>query len=247
MPPAAPQKKIQNPQSQTSNVQQSLDGASSVFADDLAQHEKLLWQSRAGAGAYAIAHLRAVVMGLTLVVAAIGWHAFVTRHEMMVELKLVAWIFVAVGVLYGLAPVWAFGKAKWFFFYALTNQRLLILQVFPKRKMMSFPIKTVKRVVAIHAHTGNGTLLIDAPGAATINPIRPRAGFYGVKYVSKVVEAVEILQNPEAALKRAQAQQAQQSQPARPARPTLQAQQAPLVQSVQAEKTVRSFMPSSSV
>ena len=240
MPPAAPRKKIHVAQSPSPVIQPSLDGASSVFAAELGKDENLLWQSRAGAGAYALAHLRSVIMGLAFIMAAIGWNAFVTRNEMMVEFKLVAWLFGVIGACYGVAPVWAYGEAKWFLFYALTNQRLLIVQLFPKRKVMSFPIKTIKRVVALNVHTSNGTLLIDAPGAASNNPIRPRAGFYGVKYAAKVVGAVEILQNPEAALKRVQAQQVQQAQKAGPM------QQTQAVRPAQAENTARSFMPSSS-
>ena len=48
------------------------------------------------------------------------------------------------------------------------------------------------------------------------NMARPRAGFYGVKYVAKVQEAIETLRDPEAALKRAQVQKAQMLKQAEP-------------------------------
>lgn len=222
MPPTARKATAQRPgaeQDQANEV--SLDGAASVFADDLLAGENLLWQSRAGAGAYARAHLRAVFMGLTFFIISIVWHTVVTRGSMMVQLDLATWLFAGVGVLYVLLPLAAYMKAKWFLFYALTNQRLIILQVFPKHKAVAFPIKGLNRVAASNGYTGNGTLLIDAPGAVSKNPTTPRAGFYGVKYVAKVVEAVETLQDPEAALKRAQAQTAQKlklTQPAAEAR-----------------------------
>lgn len=235
---SAVQRKTKKPQAGTPDATPSLDGASSVFAAELAKDEKLLWQSRPGAGAYALAHLRSVFMGLTFFAAAFAWNGFVTRSAMMVELKLVAWLFGAVGVYYVAVPLWAYGKAKWFLFYALTNQRLLILQVFPKRKAKSFPIKTLTRVVRHNVHMGNGTLLIDAPGALSKNPIHPRGGFYGVKYVTKVVEAIETLQDPEAALKRLQAKQAQQLKQAQ----SLEAQSAGPQPSA---APARSFTPSS--
>ena len=187
----------------------ALDGASSVFAAELASGENLLWQSRPGAGAYALAHMRAVIMALSFFIIAIIWHTTVKRGGMMSQLDLVTWLFAAVGVLYVLMPVWALVKAKWFVFYALTNQRLMIMQVFPRSRVQSFPIKTLNRVVTHNVHTGGGTLLIDAPGAVTKNPAVPRAGFYGVRYVAKVAEAVQTLKNPEAALKRVQAEQAE--------------------------------------
>lgn len=218
MPTSAGRATAQRPgakQDQANEV--SLDGAASVFADDLLAGENLLWQSRAGAGAYARAHLRAVFMGLTFFIFAIVWHAVVTRGAMMVQLDLATWLFAGVGVLYMLLPVAAYMKAKWFLFYALTNQRLIILQVFPKHKAVAYPIKTLNRVAASNGYTGNGTLLIDAPGAVSKNPAKPRAGFYGVKYVSKVAQAVETLQDPEAALKRAQIETAQKLKLAQPA------------------------------
>lgn len=180
----------------------ALDGASSVFADVLGAEEKLLWQSRAGSGAYALAHVRAVFMGVTLFIVAVAWNAVVLKNNMMPELGLVAWVFAALGLAYVLMPLMAFIKAKWFLFYALTDERLIILQLYPKHRLDSFPLKTVNRVVPHHVNLGNGTLLIDAPGAVSKNPTAPRAGFYGVRYVKQLAEAVETLKNPEAALNR---------------------------------------------
>lgn len=216
MPPTAKTASSQNAKGQNPQGLPSLDGASSVFADDLARDEKLLWQSRAGAGAYALAHMRTVFMGLTFFIFAIVWHATVKRGAMMAELDLATWLFAATGAYYLALPVWAFVKAKWFVFYALTDRRLIILQVFPKHRVQDFPIKTLNRVVAHNVHTGVGTVLIDAPGAVSKNPATPRAGFYGVRYVAKVVEAVQTLQDPEAALKRAQALTAQKLKQAQP-------------------------------
>ena len=211
MPPSTKTSKAQDAQTPP-----ALDGASSVFAGDLGRDENLLWQSRAGAGPYAVAHMRAVFMGLSFFIVAIVWHAMVKRGGMMTQLDLATWLFAIVGAYYVAVPLWAFVKAKWFVFYALTNQRLIILQVFPKHRVQSFPIKTLNRVVAHNVHTGDGTLLIDAPGAVSKNPATPRAGFYGVRYVSKVVEAVQTLQDPEAALERAQALQAQKLKQTQP-------------------------------
>ena len=197
-----------------SNPQTPLDGASSVFAAVIEQDENLLWQSRAGAEAYALAHVRAVFMGLTFFLAAIMWNAVVSRGAVMAELGLVAWLFAAVGAAYVLLPVMAYVKGKWFLFYALTNRRLIILQLYPTRRVDSFPIKTLNRVAAHNVSLGHGTLLIDAPGAVVNNAVTPRAGFYGVKHVTMVIEAVETLQDPEAVLQRVHAQQAQKAEQA---------------------------------
>lgn len=196
----------------------TLDGAASVFAADLAKGEDLLWQCRPGAWSYAFAYMRAVLMGLTFFIVAVVWYTIVMRNNMMPQLAMVAWLFGAVGAFYMVLPIGAFVKAKWFIFYGLTNQRLLILQVFPKHRLTSFPIKSLNRAVAHNVHLGNGTVLIDAPGALSKNPVHPRAGFYGVPYASKVQEAIETLQDPEAAMKRIEAQRAQMLKQAAPPR-----------------------------
>lgn len=179
--------------------------SSSPVSAELGKDEKLLWESRAGAGAYALAHMRAVVMGLTFVLVGMAWGAYVSHTHMMPEIGYVAWLFGAVGAYYLALPVLAYIKAKWFLFYGLSDRRLLIVQLFPKHRVTAFPIKALKRAVATGANVGNGTLLIDAPGAISKNPVKPRAGFYGVKYATKLEEAVFALQNPEAALEKAQA------------------------------------------
>lgn len=189
----------------------SLDVASSVFASVISKDENLLWQSRAGAGAFALAHMRAVVMGAAFFAFALFWSVMVKRMGSMPELTLVSWVFGAIGVGYVLVPLSAYIKGKWFVFYALTNQRLIILELFPKQQSMSFPLHNVQRVVQHNVSLNKGTLLIDAPGARSKNPSRPHAGFYGIKHVANVQKSVETLKNPQAAIKNAEEKQARLS------------------------------------
>ena len=192
----------------------SLDVASSVFSSVISKDENLLWQSRAGAGAYALAHMRAVVMGFAFLAFAIFWSVVVQRMGSMPALTVVTWVFGAIGVGYVLVPLAAYIKGKWFVFYALTNQRLIILELFPKRQSMIFPLSDVQRVVPHNVSFDQGTLLIDAPSARSKNPSRPHAGFYGVKHVANVQKSVETLKDPHTAIKNAEAKQAQLAEPA---------------------------------
>lgn len=194
----------------------SLDVTSSVFASVISKDENLLWQSRAGAISYALAHMRAVIMGVAFFAFAIFWSIVVQRMGSMPALTLVSWLFGAIGVGYVLVPLAAYIKGKWFVFYALTNQRLIILELFPKQQSMSFPLHKVRRVVQHNVSLNQGTLLIDAPGARSKNPSRPHAGFYGVKHVANVQKSVETLKNPEAAMKHAEEKE-KQAQLAKPA------------------------------
>lgn len=191
----------------------SLDVTSSVFASVISKDENLLWQSRAGAGAFALAHMRAVVMGVAFIAFAIFWSVMVQRMGSMPALALVTWVFGAIGVGYSLVPLAAYIKGKWFVFYALTNQRLIVMELFPKQQSKSFPLNSVERVVQHNVSLNQGTLLIDAPGARSKNPSRPHAGFYGVKHVANVQKSVETLKNPHAAIKGAEEKKAQLAQP----------------------------------
>lgn len=195
----------------------SLDVASSVFASVISKDENLLWQSSAGASSYALAHMRAVMMGVAFFAFALLWSIMVQRMGSMPALNMVTWIFGAIGVGYSLVPLAAYVKGKWFVFYALTNQRLIIMELFPKQQSLSFPLGNVKRVVKHNVSFDQGTLLIDAPGARSKNPSRPHAGFYGVKHVANVQKSVETLKNPQAAMKRAEEEEKQ----AKLAKPTL--------------------------
>lgn len=173
-----------------------------AIAAELGADEKLLWSSRPGLGAYTFAHLGGLLMGLAIAALAVVWHAVVRQAGMMPELALAAWGFAGLALAYAVLPVVAAIKGKWFVLYALTSRRLLIIELFPRHRVRAFPYKAVTQAVTKGVRKGNGTLLIDAPGAASRNPVTPRAGFYGVAHVAKVAEAVHTLRDPQAALAR---------------------------------------------
>lgn len=167
----------------------------SPFDGDLGADENILWTGRPGVMAYTLAHMRAVIMALPFIGIALVWNGFVTKNPHLASFGIATWIFIVIALAYLSVPLVANFKSRWFVFYALTNKRLLILQLYPKRKVQAFAIKSVRRVVAKDVSKGVGSMLIDADGAVTKNPIRPHAGFYGIPYVEKLVEAVAVLQN----------------------------------------------------
>lgn len=164
------------------------------FDAELGADEKILWTGRPGVAAYTLAHARAVVMAVPFVGMAIVSDSFVTRNNHLEQLGIVTWVFVAIALFYVTVPLAANVKARWFVVYALTSKRLLILQTYPKRRLKAFAVQAVKRVVAKDVNGGIGTMLIDADGAVSKNPAHPRAGFYGIPYVEKLVDAVAALQ-----------------------------------------------------
>lgn len=170
----------------------------SPFDAELGADEKILWSGRPGVGAFTMAHSRAVMMAVPFFGIAMVTNGFVSKNSHLASLSVVTWVLVAIGLFYMAAPVGANLKARWFVFYALTSKRLLILQTYPKRRVKAFAVKDVRRVVAKDVNRGVGTMLIDADGAVSKNPARPRAGFYGVPYVEKLVEAVDTLKNAKA-------------------------------------------------
>lgn len=175
--------------------------------------EKILWSSRPGAGAYALAHIHSAVMGLAYFILAVIWNAVVVKAVSLDYVWVVTWLFVGLGGVYAVIPAAAFLRSKIYVFYALTSKRLIILNLFPSLKVQSFPIEKVQRVVVKNVLYGVGSLVIDAPGASSKNPAKAHAGFYGVPYVARVAEAFNRLKNPQAshasALEKARVEYAQ--------------------------------------
>lgn len=183
----------------------------SVLEAELAQDEKLLWSHRPGPGAFALAHARAAMMGMPFIMAAMLWNGMVMKTMNVAYMGVITWMFATVGVVYLFVPLMAYMRGKIYVFYALTNKRLMILSMFPKHHVQSFPISAVNGVFVKDVQYGVGSMIIDAPGASPKNPAKPRAGFYGVPYVARVVDAFNMLKNPEAT-RQAAMQQAREQQ-----------------------------------
>ena len=186
----------------------------SVLDAELSNDEKLLWSHRPGAMAFALAHARAGAMGMPFIMLGLIWNGMVMKTVSVPYVGIFTWLFAAVGVLYLCIPAVAYLRGKIYVFYALTNKRLIILSMFPKHEVQSFPIKSVNRVFTKDITYGVGSLIIDAPGAQSKNPAKARAGFYGVPYISRVEDAFNMLKDPEAtrkaAAEQARAQQARE-------------------------------------
>lgn len=195
-------------------VKASDKGSKSVLEAELSKDEKLLWSHQPGAGAYALAHLRAAMMGMPFIMLALLWNGMVIKSMTLPYVGVITWLFALLGVVYLSVPMVAFLRAKVFVFYALTTKRLMIVSLFPKHQVQSFAIKDVKQVFTKDIHYGVGSLIIDAQGARPKNPAKARAGFYGVPYIARVEDAFNMLKNPEAsraaAAGQARAQQAQE-------------------------------------
>lgn len=193
----------------------------SVLDAELSSDEKILWSHRPGAGAYALAHMRAAMVGMPFIMLSMLWNGMAAESLAVPYVgPIFTWLLAGLGVVYLCVPLVAYLRGKIYVFYALTNKRLIILSLFPKHQVQSFLIGSVSRVFTKDIQFGVGSLIIEAPGAKPKNPAKIPAGFYGVPYIARVEEAFNMLKNPEATraaaaqqtrLQRAQ-QQAEQRQ-----------------------------------
>jgi len=170
----------------------------SALEAELNKNEQLLWSYRPDAFTFALAHVRAAAMGMPFIMTAMLWQGMVMKATAVPHFGVLTWLFAGVGVAYLCVPLIAYVQGKVYVFYALTDKRLMILSLFPKHRVQSFPISSVRRVFIKDVHCGTGTLMIDAPGAVPKNPTKLRAGFYGVPYVARIEDAFNMLKNPHA-------------------------------------------------
>lgn len=188
----------------------------SVLEAELGLHEKLLWSSRPGAGAFAMAHMRGVLYGMPLIMLALLWQGVILKLYAVPYIGVFTWVFTALGVALTAVPLVALLRGRIYVFYALTSKRLMILSLFPKHEVKSFAFSSLTGVYTKDINFGKGTLVIEASGAHTANPLKADAAFYGIDQVRKIEDAINMILNSKAARRagaqRARIQQLQQPQ-----------------------------------
>ncbi len=191
----------------------------SVLEAELSPHEKLLWSSRPGAFAFAMAHMRGVFCGMPLIMLALLWQGVALKLYALPYTGVLTWVFAVLGVALTAVPLVALLRGKIYVFYALTSKRLMILSLFPKHEVKSFAFSSLAGVYTKDINFGKGTLVIEASGAHTANPLKAHAAFYGIDQVRKIEDAVNMILNSKAArqagAQRARIQQLQQPQTGR--------------------------------
>ena len=170
--------------------------------DQLSPGEMVVWAERAGAPRIALRYLPTFLFGLPFLAFALfwtftAWGAVSAGEGMASFFPLFGLIFVAVGMLMVLSPIWGFAVGL-STVYAITNRRLLIITRFPTRRVTSYEPHDIEAVERRDRGTGGGDIIfgreVRSPHATFpgFTPVQ-RIGFFGVPEVRRVEDEIRKL------------------------------------------------------
>lgn len=153
------------------------------------------WVERPQAGARAGSKLSVALFGVAFSGFAVFWtHGAAQSGDAIFPLFGVPFLLVGAGML--LAPLWTYIEAKSWLIYAITNQRVLIVLTYPRRKVESFEPGDITRPERTAKPDGTGNIFFGEDiRRGRHGPYRVKRGFYGVPEVRRVEEAILELRN----------------------------------------------------
>ncbi len=175
-----------------------------VVRRELRPDERLIWAGHAGVVALARSKLgRGFLAGVVVVGFAVVMLAYLLTGDLpMAEggnaLHLMPLIMplgggFLFGLLLALEPLWAAYRAR-STLYAISDRRLLIVNMFPIRQVQSFPPEALNTLECTERPDGSGDLVFRkaATGSGRSRQIK-RFGFYGIPEVRRVEDEVRRL------------------------------------------------------
>ena len=104
--------------------------------------------------------------------------------------------FLVAGACLLLSPAWSYVEAKKWLYYAITDQRLMIIRTFPRSKIESWEPADIMRLERTSKSDGSGNVIFaeETAGSGEDSFTMPR-GFYGVPDAKRVEEAIAKLRN----------------------------------------------------
>lgn len=172
----------------------NLDLLYGVIAPQLRNGEKPVWIDRPSPMARALSSPTKFLFGIPFLGFAIFWTSTASQTGVsFFTLWGIPFILVGAGMV--LSPVWYYLEAKNWLYYAITDQRALIIRTFPRHKIESFEPREFTRLERTVKPDGTGNVLFaeDIRRGKNGNYTVPR-GFYGVPEAKRVEETLLDLQ-----------------------------------------------------
>ena len=175
-------------------------GGDEVFAvvtPQFRRGERALWTERPSPLARARSKLTFFLFGIPFFCFAVFWIAGASQSgDAIFPLFGIPFVVVGAGLL--LSPVWSFWEARNWLVYAITDQRILIIRTFPRRKVESFEPSDITKLERTTKSDGSGNVIFAEEERRGRNGtyMMPR-GFYGVPNAMQVEEAVMKLRKSE--------------------------------------------------
>ena len=154
--------------------------------------EKVIWADRPGPGARAMSQLPRSFFGVFFFIFSIVWMSVAYSPNEPLLFPLFGIPFMLIGLAFILTPVWAWFEARKWLVYALTDQRILIIRLFPRHKVETFAPRDVGKLERTTKADGSGNLIFreDISHTREGGTIRTPRGFFGIRDVKNVEAAV---------------------------------------------------------
>ena len=111
-------------------------------------------------------------------------------------LPLGAFLFLVAGACMLLFPAWSYVEAKKWLYYAITDQRLMIIRTFPRSKIESWEPADITRLERTTKSDGSGNVIFaEVMRRSQDGTTTKTRGFYGVSDAKRVEEAIAELRN----------------------------------------------------
>jgi hypothetical protein len=162
---------------------------------ELRRGEKVIWADRPGPGARARSRIAHGLFGMVFFSFAIFWIGEAWQPDAPIFFPLFGLPFVLVGLGIMLSPLWAWWEAKNWLIYVLTDQRIMIIRLFPRHKVETFGPDDITKMERTTSPDGSGNLIFheeitrNSKGGVSKKP----RGFYGIQDVRNVENAVRKL------------------------------------------------------
>jgi hypothetical protein len=163
--------------------------------------EKLLWAGQPGAFALARAEAPKALFGIpflafalfwTYMAGARTWFSTDAESRAIAFFPLFGFIFIAVGLAMVLSPVWAAIRARWIV-YAISDRRLVIMTLFPLRRVRSFASPDIQELERSDRAGGSGDIVFRRDYSSSRrgrSNLARRIGFFGVPDVRMVEDTI---------------------------------------------------------
>ena len=169
------------------------------IAKVMTKDEKLLWFDHPDALSVAQTKLKSLMMAVPFFIFSVIWFKVFLKPTMPPYMDIIGWIFAGFGVWQFAVPLWSFVVAKLFMFYAITDQRLLVIQFYPKSKVKAVAFNDLVSILKLKGGGKSGTLIFEVPDMANKKAtkegqfVKPGATFYGISNVDRIEDAVNQL------------------------------------------------------
>ena len=161
--------------------------------------EKLLWFAHPNALLYTMTKMKSLVMALPFFGLSVFWFNSYMQPTSPSYMSVIGYVFIAFGLYHVFIPAWTYFIARFFVAYAITDKRVLVVQIYPRNKVKAVDMKGIIGVTRVEHSGDKGTLHILIPILGDSKKKKEgdfaeiAATLYGINHAKRIEEAVNQL------------------------------------------------------